>query len=80
MEHVFGISLPEYAARGLNQFVYVTVGTGIGSGAVIDGSPSTGGCIRSWVISSFNDIPMTTTPGVVPSMATTWKGWFPDPR
>lgn len=32
------------AARGLNQFVYVTVGTGIGGGAVIDGSP-----LHGWV-------------------------------
>jgi fructokinase len=44
-------------ARGLQTFLYVTVGTGIGGGAYVNGSRSTGCFTRRWATSAFRATP-----------------------
>jgi fructokinase len=48
---VNGAALAEHrwgAAQGLDNFVYLTVGTGVGGGAMVNGTWSTACCTRRW--------------------------------
>ena len=54
------------AAQGLASFVYLTLGTGIGGAAVVDGHVLTAWCTRRWATCRSRGAPATRSPGVCP--------------
>ena len=76
---VNGAALGEHrwgAAQGLDNFIYLTIGTGIGGGAMVNGQWCTVSSTRKWA--TFCCPPARTTPlrrAFAPSTATAWRGW-----
>ena len=67
------------AAQGLNTFVYLTIGTGVGGGAVVNGTV----CCMAWftlkwaIFASATTGKRTPTLETAPIMATASKAWPP---
>ena len=61
------------AAAGDGRFAYITVGTGVGVGLIVNGKPTQDSAMPSWAISAWRGLPAMTGRGPAHSTETAWK-------